>query len=98
MKGRHVKPTERSEFKIEKNIPLPVTRAATKYPFADMQVGDSFLVRTKDEAHARGVSQSLYTALKRFRTVKPTWRFTCRSQLPEGVRCWRIPDAEGHNE
>lgn len=38
-------------YKIEKNVPIPERKTAPnkKYPFTDMEVGDSFVVFEKDE-------------------------------------------------
>lgn len=35
-------------FKIEKGVPLPPKRSASKYPFKEMGVGDSIFVDGKD--------------------------------------------------
>lgn len=65
-------------MKIDKNIPLPA-----KYPFAEMQVGDSFLV-------PEGISRtSIGVAAKRFGD-KHGMRFTIRLNEKRLLRCWRI--------
>lgn len=33
------------DIRIEKNIPMPVVKKQNKYPFAEMEVGDSFFVK-----------------------------------------------------
>ncbi len=49
-----------SQYKIEKNVPLPTEHGNTKYPFMQMEVGDSFFAdgipssaRTAAYAHAK---------------------------------------------
>lgn len=69
--------TEQIRFQIESGIPLP-----TKFPFAQMQVGDSFLIppdtqRTAVDAAARRYGN------------KRGMKFTVRS-TPHGFRCWRV--------
>ena len=63
-------------MKVESNIPIP-----GKYPFAQMQVGDSFLVPQDVKRQTVNVAALRYgrTSGKRF-TVRMT---------PEGYRCWR---------
>lgn len=62
---------------IEKGIPIP-----NKFPFKDMEVGDSFLIPA---GVARSTAQ---TAAIRY--GKPLGkRFTIR-KTPEGDRCWRV--------
>jgi hypothetical protein len=64
-------------MKIEKNIPLPI-----KYPFAQMEVGDSFLLPEGMKRNAASVAAMRYgNPLGR--------RFTIR-KTPEGFRCWRV--------
>lgn len=75
------------DFVIDKNVPLP-TKKFTKvgYPFAQMEVGDSFLVR-----HLKNGS-SLYSATRSFRSSAPQyadWKFAIRPVDGGGVRCWR---------
>lgn len=67
---------------IEKGIPLPSRQVARKYPFDEMEVGDSFFVTDVSvvllHAHARRHSPR---------------RFTCRTVVEgdiKGVRVWRI--------
>jgi hypothetical protein len=65
-------------MKIEKNVPLPVT-----YPFAKMDVGDSFAV--PPDVHRTTVS---IAALRYGR--KHDMKFSTR-KTPDGtIRCWRI--------
>jgi hypothetical protein len=62
---------------IDKNIPIP---PSSQYPFAQMEVGDSFYAPNKRPGH--------FTAyMEKFR--RQDLEFTCRT-VPGGVRVWRI--------
>lgn len=68
----------RKEMQVDKNISLPA-----KYPFAQMQVGDSF--RVPD-----GVSRTtISVAAKRFGD-KNKMKFTVRLTEDRSLRCWRV--------
>lgn len=62
-------------IEIEKNVPVPSNR--TKYPFKDMEVGDSFFASQVNP-------RSLRTLAWRHRPKK----FTVHKE-GEGYRCWR---------
>ena len=47
------------EFKIEKGIPIPECANATKYPFIDMQVGDSFFVPLTEKINKEQIFNSV---------------------------------------
>lgn len=80
-----------SEFKIEKGVPVPLGRhnrgGACKYPWNEMEPGDSFFVPGR--------------ALRNFNIVAPAnrryapKRFVART-VKGGVRVWRI-DGLGEN-
>lgn len=81
-----------SDYKIEKNIPIPPEEAedkTEKYPFDGMEVGDSFLVEC--EPSMRKVYRStlevaaLDWAIRRESKAK----FTARDAF-KGVRVWRV--------
>jgi len=78
---------EVKEIKIEKGIPVPPKGAANKkYPFSEMEVGDSFF--------APNIRQALVTGSFGPHEAKG-WKFTCRTIKDEagvlqGVRVWRI--------
>ena len=80
-------------IKVDKNIPIPaINTKKSKYyfPFAYMDINDSFLIEvTKDNVIAL-IRGSLPYALKKFNkqnnsSIKITTRTT-----PEGLRVWRI--------
>lgn len=67
-------------IKIDKDIPLPSDKWMKKYPFEDMEVGDSFLVRDQPRQHMSEHASRIGKKLGR--------RFMVRT-VPEGVRVWR---------
>lgn len=72
-----------NQIKIDKGVPIPTSRwsgAKRKYPFPDMEIGDSFFTDTKQET----VGSSVATYAK-FNNKK----FTTRSENG-GTRVWRI--------
>lgn len=65
-------------FKIEKNVPLRVRMEAPRYPFKDMEVGDSFVAD----------SQSVRSAAYQF-GLRVGRKFTVR-QEGDKWRIWRV--------
>jgi hypothetical protein len=62
---------------IDSNVPMP-----SKFPFAQMQVGDSFLIPADVKRTAVNVAAMRYGKKHRV-------KFTVRGTT-EGYRCWRI--------
>lgn len=76
------------EFKIEKNVPLETARArSSKYPFAQMEVGDSFLVPLN------GTGESQFRAFaaswKAHKPKKFVSRTIKENGVRTGIRVWR---------
>jgi len=69
-------------FEIEKGIPVPATLPRSKYPFGQMEVGDSFAcsasqnARVRVAAHKYGKDHGLV--------------FTARKIGDDSYRVWRI--------
>jgi len=71
-----------SEFKIEKGIPFHAARS--KYPFADMEVGDSFsfhpdsafLVNSAAGAYSRKYAGIKFSVKKQSETESRIWRIS----------------------
>ena len=86
------------KFKIEKNIPFPTHRRLrskenakntwdSKYPWENMEVGDSIFVKSPDPlARQRSITNSYGFFVKQNRL---TWKFRTHSG-DGGVRVWRI--------
>ena len=72
-------------YTIDKTISPPVvspTGRASKYPFASMEIGDSF--RFEHDNHKRA------TVANTARQAFPDWRFTTQSVIEDGKRYFRI--------
>lgn len=82
---------------IDKDVPLPPKRVdlkprTAKYPFAQMEVGDSFSVPLTGERRNNGYVSAtrLTSAAASHKKRNPGWNFAIRT-LPEDsvVRIWR---------
>lgn len=74
-------------IKIEKGIPVPDnvnSKRSKRYPFDDMEIGDSFFIECSDQDKRRIGVNIISNAGRR----KPK-RFTTLS-VDGGMRCWRI--------
>lgn len=79
-------------FKIEKGHELPQSsrgRKESQYPFASMEVGDSFFMPIPDEADFTAHRSRLAQAAYHFKHRNPAYNFTTAKEAG-GVRCWRI--------
>lgn len=65
---------------IEKNVPIPQTGTAAKYPFSTMQIGESFVVPA-------GKRNSMSACVVRHRPKKFVSRIQPDKQT---VRIWRV--------
>jgi hypothetical protein len=93
--------TNATQFIVQSNVPLPPrtygTGAATKYPFAEMRVGDSFAVSLSDYA-GRGktpTTERIQTALsnsaRNYAKMRdPRFKFATRKVDAATIRIWRI--------
>ena len=66
-----------SQISIDKKVPLPV-----RFPFADMEVGDSFAVPPEVNRPAINVAAMRYGR-------KHGMTFTVRLTADRSLRCWR---------
>ena len=73
-------------MKIESGIPVPKNKTSkSKYPFAEMRVGDSFFLEGNP-----GAQQSVLGSASSFYTKRhPGMKFTVRRE-EMGARIWRI--------
>lgn len=72
---------EVSVLHIEPGIEMPETR--TKYPFIEMEPGDSILFKTKNQAESARVASIRFAKVH-----KPDWVFSLR-KVDNGWRLWR---------
>jgi len=78
-------------YKVESGIILAGVRNSSteiKFPFALMNIGDSFLLPSKD--HAAKNPNSLHYAAKQYAKFKPGFTITSRLQLDGSRRVWRL--------
>ncbi len=71
-------------MEILKGVPVPVTNAGSKYPFRQMEVGDSFIVDPQQVLNVRTAS---YSYAKATVGVKFSTR---RNPVDQLFYCWRI--------
>ena len=75
-------------YKIEKNIPIPITNCRNKYPFNEMNIKDSFLVEDLLKAKSiRSIINNLHSKNKKQGRSSP--KFITR-KVSDGLRVWRI--------
>ena len=78
-------------YKVESGIILAGVRNSSteiKFPFALMNVGDSFLLPAKDPAAKS--ANTLHYAAKQYARFKPGFTITSRLQLDGSRRVWRL--------
>jgi hypothetical protein len=71
-----------SEYKIEKNVPIPKGYVSRKYPFKEMEVGDSFAV---EEENYNRVRQAAYSY-----SFRNGIKLAVKRGLDGKFHCWRI--------
>lgn len=87
-----------SEYEIDKEVPVPPVIRIRKYPFHEMEAGDSFLVEC-DPGEWRRVAHTTSSAASAFcRTRRPNWCHKTR-KVEGGIRVWLLEreadDGEG---
>jgi hypothetical protein len=75
-------------YKVESNIEAPSFRRGKKYPFADMAVGDSFLVPNSEITDITYRQNSIRGSALSY-GKKNNAQFSTR-RTEEGLRCWRV--------
>ena len=73
-----------SAYEIETNVPITTTYKS-KYPFEDMEVGNSFYVAGEDMKTIRKLRGAVSWASKRY----PDTKYAVR-KVDGGVRVWRV--------
>lgn len=72
------------EFEIDKGVPVPTTYGGRKkYPFGQMKIGDSFLVKGNHDIATRARSAAYVYGHSH------KMKFTVRT-TKEGARVWRV--------
>ncbi len=75
------------EFVVDKTVPFPgpVHRWKNRWPFANMEIGESFAFPAED--HPKAISAASYYGSRN------NMRFSIRKVIEDGVstyRCWRV--------
>ena len=79
--------------KVDKNIPIPpINTKKSKYdfPFAYMDINDSFLIEATKDNEVALISGSLLYALKKFNKQNNSNIKVITRTTPEGLRVWRV--------
>ena len=71
-----------SDVKIDKGIPMPESKNSSKYPWGELEIGDSFLA-----VGAKTISS--LTNSKRGAALRYGMEYITRT-TPEGIRVWRV--------
>jgi hypothetical protein len=76
-------------IEIEKGVPIPERRGNwTKYPWGNMEVGDSFFVKRSGKTTLKLLQNNLSTLSRRVgKSIGVKFK---TSQEEKGVRVWRI--------
>ncbi len=80
-------------YEIKKGVPLPPSRQVgrgTKYPFLEMEVGDSFFHKLDGEDPS--AAQRRLSVAAQYASKKTGRIFTTRV-FEEAIGVWRLPDA-----
>ncbi len=82
-------------IEIDKNIPIPERNQVgrkTKYPFAEMEIGDSFLSRcdTADAKKVFSVKTNMHRSASYHKQQEGAKRSYRTRIEPEGIRMWRV--------
>ena len=76
------------EYKIEKGIELiPKRKSGCKYPFGDMNVGDSFIYDEYSRKNQCLISNAARNWVKK---AQNNWIFAVRKTEDNKIRIWRI--------
>ena len=79
--------------KVDKNIPIPaINNKKSKYdfPFAYMDINDSFLIKATKDNEAALIRSSLSYALNKFNKQNNSNIRIITRTVPDGIRVWRI--------
>jgi hypothetical protein len=83
-------PKASGKFPIEDGAPLPHRGRAAKYPLADLEVGQCFLISVGSREEAWKIRSRLAKAINVFEKQPSGKRqFTLRT-TSDGIRVWRV--------
>lgn len=84
------RPRNAPTFAVEKGVPIPEPKHA--YPFAEMEVGDSFFVPCASKCDRQQLQTNVASRAASFRAKQcPRGREYFSTRVVEGgLRCWRV--------
>lgn len=87
-----MKTKKKQVFEIEKGVPYEpkLLRKPCNYPYAQMEVGDSFLVPIKNGVEAIKIQRRMTASVGQWRRLNAPEKRFATSQTEEGIRVWRI--------
>tara|TARA_R100001443_G_scaffold107392_1_gene117241 strand:+ start:4359 stop:4712 length:354 start_codon:yes stop_codon:yes gene_type:complete len=80
--------SKKTEYKIEKNIPIPSSNKSLHFPLTEMEIGDSFLISLSKRAAIRNAIARLQKKSKDYKFVTRT--VSGRGRKGKQLRVWRI--------
>ncbi len=75
--------------KVEENVPVPKTRANSKYPWAEMGIRDSVLITAEEGEPLKVVRKKVSSSVYQFGSLKGKKFRTRLMRKEHGVRVWR---------
>jgi hypothetical protein len=79
------------DFKIEKNIPMFLkSKEDYKYPFQEMEVGDSFNISCNNGIDLRNKRNNVLSCAQNFKKLKTDFKISTRNTSLFNLRVWRV--------
>jgi outer membrane protein W len=79
------------DFKIEKNIPMFLnSKEDYKYPFQEMEVGDSFNISCNNGFDLRNKRNNVLSCAQKFKKIKTDFKISTRNTTLFNLRVWRV--------
>lgn len=91
--GRSVRVESGEIFIIQKDIPILGVRSmgtALRYPFGEMQAGESFEIKSNPKETRRMVSRISSACVSYVKRANKAAKFTVRRTSDQTIRVWRV--------
>jgi hypothetical protein len=76
-------------MEIEKGVPVPTTGTSGKYPWAEMEDGDSFVVSPReDETYASAQRRISNNGRQWLERNRPGWKIVTKKENDNAIRVW----------
>ncbi len=76
--------------KVEKNVPIPVVHSKQKFPWGEMEVGDSVFVKATKEQTLFALKRKVGPSARYYGNVTGKKFKTLMIREDNGVRIWRL--------